>query len=71
MKKFNITFTENKKYNPATRTIMVEQDNEELAKRLVHTVHGGFDKNGNPNNKIVITKVKEVKEKKNKKEKVS
>lgn len=62
-KKFEITFTENKKYNSATRTIIVETDTKENAERLIHMEHGSFNKNGEPSKKITITSSKEIKEK--------
>lgn len=69
MKKFNVTFTENKKYNPMTRTIMVEANDEFHATNLIHSEFGSFhwDKKlmrNIPSKKIGINKVEEVKEKK-------
>jgi hypothetical protein len=67
MKKFNVTFTENKRYNPATRTIMVEANNELHATNLIHSQFGSFryDKKlmmSIPTDKIGINKVEETKE---------
>jgi hypothetical protein len=50
-KKFNVTFTENKKYNPSSRTIMVECDHIVFASRLIFRE---FHK------KITIDKIEEV-----------
>jgi hypothetical protein len=55
MKKFNITFTENKKYNPATRTVMVETSDSLNARQLVYNEFGN-------EKKITITGVNEIKE---------
>lgn len=35
MKKFMVTFVEKKKYNPATRTLLVETTNEFNAERVI------------------------------------
>jgi hypothetical protein len=65
MKKFNITFTEKKKYFPATRTIMVEADSDYAALMITAQEHdslkldNGFLK---PTwNKITIDKIEEIK----------
>lgn len=70
MKKFNVTFTEKTKYNPMTRTIMVEANDELHARNLIHSQFGSFkwDKklmmNIPSDKKIGIDKVEEVKEEK-------
>jgi ribosomal protein L20A (L18A) len=70
MKKFNVTFTEKKRYNPATRTVMVEANDELHATNLIHSQFGSFrwDKDllryVPSDKKIGINKVEEVKEKK-------
>jgi ribosomal protein L20A (L18A) len=69
MKKFNVTFTENKRYNPMTRTIMVEANDELHATNLIHSQFGSFkwDKKlmmSVPSKKINIVKTEEIKEKK-------
>ncbi len=69
-KKFNVTFTETKKYNPSTRTIVVHADDELHARELVTKEFDSFTYNKQlmiqiPSGKhIKITKVKEIKEKK-------
>jgi ribosomal protein L20A (L18A) len=73
MKKFNVTFTEKKRYNPATRTIEVQANDELHATNLIHSQFGSFrwDKklmmNIPSDKKIGINKVEEVKEEKEKK----
>lgn len=75
MRNFNVTFTETKKYNPATRTVMVTARDEEHAKLLITDQFDSFTTEKNvfpprvvPSGKhITITKVKEIKEKKEKK----
>lgn len=77
MTNFNVTFTETKKYNPATRTVMVVARDEEHAKLLITDQFDSFTTKKNafppviiPSGKhIIITKVKEVKEKKSKEKK--
>lgn len=59
-KEFNVTFTELKKYNPATRTVKVQADNDLHAISLIRTqfgsaLHKAVDK------KIKIDNVDEVK----------
>lgn len=74
MRDFNVTFTEAKKYNPATRTVMVKARDEEHAKLLITNQFDSFTQEKNvfpprivPSGKhITITKVKEVKEEKSK-----
>ena len=70
-KEFKITFSDNAKYNPVTRTIIVYADNRIIAERLTISEHGSFTKDKKtgleiPSKKITITKVKEIKEKKKK-----
>lgn len=70
MKKFEVTFKENKKYNPATRKTYVETTDSENARLMVIEEFGSFGRdksNGifstfKPSNKIEILDVKEVKE---------
>lgn len=69
MKKFNINFTENKKYNPATRNVVVVA-NDEIHARNIFTAEFDsftFDKTllmQVPSSKRVkINKVEEIKEK--------
>jgi len=66
MKKFNVTFTENKKYNANTRTLEVQTDSAENASRLILEQFDSFKfvKGVSvPTGKhINIDKVKEVKE---------
>lgn len=70
MKKFNVTFTENKKYHPTTRTVMVEANDENHARELVYSEFGSFRFDRDlrvtvtSNTKIIVNKIKEVKEKK-------
>ena len=70
MKKFNVTFTETTKYNPATRTLLVEANDELHARYLITSQFDSFMLNKKINmvvpsgKKINITDVKEVKEKK-------
>lgn len=72
MKKFNVTFTEKTKYNPATRTIMVEANDDLHAIHLIHSQFGSFTYDKKlmmsvpSNKKISIDKVEEIKEKKEK-----
>ena len=73
MKKFNVTFTEKTKYNPMTRTILVEANDDVHAVNLIHSQFGSFrwDKkllmSVPSDKKIVINKIEEVKEEKGKK----
>lgn len=66
-KKFNVTFTENTKYNPFTRTVTVEAMDEFHARRLIASQFDSFkfDKTLRikvpTGKKITIDKVKEVK----------
>lgn len=77
MANFNVTFTETKKYNPATRTVMVTARDEEHAKLLVTSLFDSFTIEKDvfpprtiPSGKhITITKIKEIKEKKIKEKK--
>lgn len=70
MKKFNITFTENKKekYNPNTRTVLVEAKDEFVARRVFAEKFDSmkFDKqllmNMPTGNKVIIKDVIEIKE---------
>jgi ribosomal protein L20A (L18A) len=70
MKKFNVTFKESKKYNPATRTVMVVANDEFHAKDLVYSEFGSFRFDTKLNAEvpsdthIKVTNVKEIKEKK-------
>jgi hypothetical protein len=52
-KQFNVTFTERKRYNPVTRTILVEADSEPLAHLLTYQSFGGF-------RAITIDKVEQI-----------
>jgi hypothetical protein len=53
-KKYNVTFTEKKKYNPSTRTVLVENcDHPFFASNLIFRQFG---------KKITIDNVEEVKE---------
>jgi hypothetical protein len=54
MKKFNFTFTEKSKYNPATRTISISSENELSASRVFYSEYG---------NRVTIDKIEEIKEK--------
>lgn len=60
--KYEVTFTENKKYNPVTRTVLVHAFNEYQAEIMVHMEFGSVnfdDKNSKviPSNKIKIEKI--------------
>jgi hypothetical protein len=61
---FDVTFKENKKYNPAERTVRVEAFNDLHAENIVYWEHGTlkFDliRGREPGKKITITKVKEI-----------
>jgi ribosomal protein L20A (L18A) len=69
LKKFNVTFTEKKKYNPNTRTILAEvhaseKESKDVTEKKVETfVYGQFGSE----KKITIGKIEEVKEEKEKK----
>lgn len=59
--KYQVTFTENKKYNAVTRTVTVHAFNEYQAEMMVHKEFGSFKfdkKDGKmiPSNKIKIEK---------------
>ena len=68
LKKFNVTFQENKRYNPMTRTVMVETDSAVSAKNVVSSEFDTFTYKKEimmsvPSGKrITITNVEEVKE---------
>jgi hypothetical protein len=70
LKKFEVTFTEKKKYNPATRTIAVEAKDDLHATNLINSQFGSFTYDKKlmisvpSSKKIVINKVVEVKEEK-------
>lgn len=71
MKKFNITFTEKRGFSPATRTVMVEANDELHARNVFASVFDTFTFNKKlmaqvPSGKrVTVTKVKEIKEDKN------
>jgi hypothetical protein len=72
MKNFNVTFTPKSKYNSITRTVNVVANDEYHAKYLVNSEFGSFKRKGGAvteefSDKISISKVKEIKEKKEKK----
>lgn len=68
MKNFNVTFTEKTKYNPMTRTIMVQAENDIHAINLIHSEFGSFKFDKKlmmtvpSDKKIGIDKIEEVKE---------
>jgi hypothetical protein len=68
MKSFNVTFTEVKKYKPATRTVLVKTDNEFGARNIIASQFGSLTFNTKlgmevpSDKKIIITNVVEVKE---------
>lgn len=69
MKRFAVTFKENKKYNPTIRTVEVETENAYSAEQLIHSKFGSFKYDRQsmqdvPSDKISILKTKEVKERK-------
>jgi hypothetical protein len=70
LKKFEVTFTEKKKYNPTTRTITVEAKDDLHATNIINDQFGSFKYDKKlmisvpSNKKIVIDKVVEVKEEK-------
>jgi len=72
MKKFNITFKENKKYKPATRTVMVEANDELHARNVFASEFDSFTYDKKlmmqvPSGKrVIISKISEIKEDKNK-----
>jgi len=60
--KFNITYTENTRYNAMTRTTFVEALNEQSAVRIFMGVTR-FNKDGKHENaKYIVDKIEEVKE---------
>jgi hypothetical protein len=70
MKEYNVTFKENKKYNPATRTIKVKAEFGHAAALLVADEYDSINyKEGFPkpsNKKITILDVKEIDQRKEK-----
>jgi hypothetical protein len=72
MKKFNITFTENKKYHPTTRTVLVEANDELHARNVFASEFDSFTYNKKlmmqvpSGKKVTISKIVEIKEDKKK-----
>jgi hypothetical protein len=57
---YEVTFSENKKYNSTTRTVSVKATGEEHAERLVHEQFGSMKNLFTPSKKVDVTKVKLV-----------
>lgn len=65
MNRYAVTFTETKRYNPATQTVEVEtHGNSSNAEHLVHCCFGSFNKAGLPSEKSKICIKETVKLKK-------
>jgi len=54
MNKYKVTFKENKKYNPYTRTVVVEANNDIVARQLIVSEFGSWSRQFNPELKKYI-----------------